>query len=191
MTGIDENAVDRVMNELIEAEGKAALAKFHSSRFEDRLERRIRAVSARPRRAAIFRAVPRPAWIPLAVLILIGGVAMALLLRRNPGVDGRTAIEAALRRMPVMLDIESAKKFRPVSGFASPPSSTVEKRIAAVLARSAEKPGAPDAPRRAEGFPPIKSLTKPMDLEELYGILVIDRSVERVLTAISPIAKEG
>jgi len=56
---------------------------------------------------------------------------------------------------------------------------------------AAEKPGAPDAPRRAEGFPPIKSLTKPMDLEELYGILVIDRSVERVLTAISPIAKEG
>jgi hypothetical protein len=180
---------DDAIRELIEAEEKPALDRFRASHFEERLEQRIKSASGPARRPSLSRAIPRPVWVLLAALILLGGALLTFRFRRTPASDGRAAVEAALRQLPGMQAIE--KEPRPVSDLSSPPTSLLEKGIIAALSSPNVQSGAAPIPRRNRGFVAINPRREPLDLEELYNILVVNKSVERVLTLISQKSKEG
>src|SRR5512135_1461202 len=95
------------IREMIDAEERAAVARFRDSRFGERLKARLgerRTVSARP---AAFGPAFRPVWVSLAVLAIAAAAALWLLQPFSRPLPGRLAIAAALHRSPGLYAIEN------------------------------------------------------------------------------------
>jgi hypothetical protein len=176
----DDRETHELIREIIGAEEKDALARFRGSGFEAKVRAKLAAAPAAGRgRARIFGLSPA-AWGGLAggaaACALIAalllprpatggdiGARIALVLARNPGVfhqDAGTAGGAEPAGMPSSLSVILTGI---VAGRESDAGPAV-KEAAATVRRKAERP---------------------LSLEEMFKILVIDRSVERALALIS------
>jgi hypothetical protein len=178
------------MEELIEAQLEAALARFRASHFRERLERRIQPAVTPTSHTSLLRAVPRPVWVLTAFVILLGGSFLVDRFLRTPAPGASPTIETFLRQLPGMQAIENRP--RPVSGPETLPPSLLEKQVASALASAAPPTRMPPESEPC-GTPLslIRRQAKPLALQELYDILILDRSVERVLTSIFQKTKEG
>jgi len=189
MTDVDEKKDVETFRELVEAEESKALAEFRASHFRERLEDRISSAAASSPRPSLFQVIPRPVWVSSAMLIILGVAAIILLHLRAPAPDDRAAVEALLRQLPGLYAVEN--QVRVVPDLSSLPLSPLEKGIASILSNPSASSGATPLPGQNQGFSTINPKKVPMDLQKLYNILIMDKSVERVLTAVSQKTKEG
>ena len=189
MSDVDEKKDVEAFRELVEAEENKALAEFRTSHFRERLEDRISSPAALPPRPSLFQVIPRPVWVSLAILIILGVAAIILLQLRAPAPDDRAAVEALLRQLPGLHAVEN--QVRVVSDLRSLPMSPLEKGIARIFSNPNASSGEIPLPGQNQDFSAINPKKVPMDLQKLYYILVMDKSVERVLTAVSQKTKEG
>lgn len=123
------------------------------------------------------------------MLIILGVAAIILLRLRAPAPDDRAAVEALLRQLPGLRAVEN--QVRVVSDLSSLPMSPLEKGIAGIFSNPNASSGATPLPGHNQGFSAINPKKVPMDLQKLYNILIMNKSVERVLTAVSQKTKEG
>jgi hypothetical protein len=188
MSRRDKKNEEETIKDLIEAEAEAALAQFRASKFKELLEKRIQLASTAPSRSSFFRLIPRPVWVSMAVLFLFGALLTYRFLRA-PEPKASLTVENFLRQLPGMQAIE--KEPRQVYHLISRPTSYLENGFAVVISNPHAQSGGAIIPRPDHGFLAINLKTEPMHLEELYGILIINKSVERVLTVISHKTKEG
>jgi hypothetical protein len=188
MTGRDMNNDADTIREIVGAEEEKALVRFRSSGFGERLKQSLAEHSAAPPRPARFRQVLRPVWISLAVLIVLAAAAAWLLRPRAGAAHGGAVIEALFHGLPGLQAIENPPP--PLNAVSPVPGSPLERSIASVLSGPVESSGSPGSPRSRE-YSTIKPDAKPLGLERVFEILVVDRSVERVLADISTKAKEG
>lgn len=188
MSKDDGKKDDVTIGELVRAEEEAALARLRASGFRERLDERIRSSAAPASRSSLFRGVPRAVWVSAAALATVGGALFMLRLLRTPAPDGRATVEDFLLRLPGIQGIENRL---PAPSDVAMPMSSFDRAISDVLSSPAAGPGRVRAVREGRGFSSIDPLAKPLGLQELYEILVANKSVERVLNAISQKTKEG
>ena len=188
MNGPDPNFGPDPVRDLIETEVRTALARFRGSRFADRLKKRPAEQAVRLPTAGRLRPALRPVLVALAALIILSAAAVWLLQPRPHIVQGGTPVAALLRGLPGLHAIEFPAP--PPAGVSPLPASPLEKNISSVLSVSRETGGAP-GPAGRSGFSVISPKSEPLGLQRFYEILVIDKSVERVLLDISPKIKEG
>lgn len=189
MSNVDEKKDIEIFRELIEAEESKALAKFRASQFRERLEDRISSAPASSPRPSLFQVIPRLFWVSLIILLIVGLMEIILVRLRAPAPGGRAAVEAVLRQLPGMRALEN--QARAASGLSSLPLSSLERGITSILSNPKASAGAATVPARNQGFSAINPKKVPMDLWELYNMLILDKSVEHVLTAFSQKTKEG
>jgi len=189
MTDVDEKKVVENFRELVEAEESRALAKFRASHFRERLEDRISSAAASSPRPSLFQVIPRPVWVSSAMLIILGVAAIILLHLRAPAPDDRAAVEALLRQLPGLHAVEN--QVRMDSDLSLLPLSPLEKGIANIFSKPNASFWATPLPGQNQGFSAINPKKLPMDLQKLYNILIMEKSVERVLTAVCQKTKEG
>ncbi len=188
MTRADKKNEEETIKELIEAETESGLTQFRASEFRTRLQKRIPSASTTPFRSSFFRLIPRPVWVSMAVLFLFGALLTYRFLRA-PEPKASLTVENFLRQLPGMQAIE--KEPRQLYDLVSRPTSYFENGFAVVISNPHAQSSGEIIPRPDHGFLAINLKTEPMHLEELYGILILNKSVERVLTAISHKTKEG
>jgi len=184
MTGRDKKSDADAIREIIEAEEAKALVRFRSSRFGERLKKSLAEQAARPFRPARVCPALRPVWISLAALIVLAAAA-AWLLRPRPRVMHGGAF---FHGLPGLQAIENPPL--PFTSAPSLPGSLTEKDIAFVLSGPLGSDGRRD-PEQSRGVSDIKPGPEALGLERVYEILIIDKSVERVLADISLKTKEG
>jgi len=178
-----------LISDLIAAEEEDAIARFRDSHFEDRLRSRIRKDLARAPRPRAFRAVLKPAWISAVVLVVLGSAVLIVLRSRPPAPQSVITVESALRLLPGIQALE--KQETGGLDMVSSSNSALDQSIAAILSTRVMQDGrypVRDQPPAAGSFDPQK---KPLNLQELYDLLIMNRSVERVLTLVSSKPKEG
>lgn len=189
MADLDQKNDGDMISELIAAEEKDALARFRASRFEDRLRNRIKMDRAQPSRPSALRAALRPVWISAAVLVVLGSAALIFLRSRPPAPARVMSVENVLRLLPGIQAIEKQKPggldIAPLSG------SPLDQSIAAVLSSRIRPDAGSPALDRHPAPPSFDPARKPLDLQELYDLLIMNKSIERVLTLVSPKPKEG
>jgi hypothetical protein len=170
---------ERIISETVAAEESAALARFRASDFEGSVRRRLARSGAVEARRPLFPSITPAGWGAIA-----GGLAacalIAALLLPPPAelADIGDQIARCLETNPGVLS----------QGWEAGPSTGTDpavepSRLSSILTglmgdRSPD-PGAPAAPA------PRRSFGRPLSLEEMFKILVIDRSVERALALVS------
>jgi len=189
MSDADEKKDVEAFRELVEAEESKALAEFRAGHFRERLEDRISSAAGSSPRPSLFQVIPRPVWVSLAILIVLGATAIILWRSRAPAREDRAAVEALLRQLPGLHAVEN--QVRVVSDLRPLPMSPLEKGIASIFSNPNASSGVTPLPGQNQGFSAINLKKVPMDLQKLYNILIMDRSVEHVLTAVSQKTKEG
>jgi hypothetical protein len=188
MTGRATKSDADAIREIVESEKERMLARFRSSRFGERLNRNLAEPSGSPHLPARVRPVLRPVWVALAGLIIMAASAAWFLLPRTRAARGRPVIEALFHGLPGLQAIENPPP--PLSPVSLATGSPLEKNIASVLSGPAAMKS-PQGPERTGRLSAVETSSEPLGLERVYEILVIDRSVERVLADISPKTKEG
>ncbi|OGD18404.1 MAG: hypothetical protein A2W03_06755 [Candidatus Aminicenantes bacterium RBG_16_63_16] len=188
MTGRDSNGDANIIREIVEADERRALDRFRSNRFAERLKKSLADPAARTLRPEGFRPALRPVWGSLAILIVMAAAAVWLLRPRTRAITGGAVVEAFLHGLPGLQAIENPP--RPLSAVSPGPGSLFEKNIAAVLSGPPGSSASPGSSRSRE-LSAVKPGSQPLGLERVYEILIIDKSVERVLTDLSPKTKEG
>jgi hypothetical protein len=181
------DAIDR----LISDEEAKALAEFRTKDFPALVGRRIAEGSriGRWRRAPFSGRLLRPAAIAAAAALVCVVVAFLILPRGSSSGGVAAMIQKALLGMPGLqaldgtaaIDSEAAG----VSGGASPDS------FAAVLAAAREEIAAGERARTGSSPPGGERRAPRLSLQEKYEILIIEKSVERVLTQLANKFKEG
>lgn len=188
MTGRDlKNDADRI-GEIIGAEEEQALARFRSSRFGERLKRALEEQPAASPLTARAPSVLRPVWISLAVLAALAAAATWLFRPRSPALVSGGAVEALFHGLPGFQAIENPPP--PLSAGSGDSGSPLERNIAFVLGGPA-RPEGKRSHERGGGHSLVTPRPEPLGLERVYEILIIDKSVERVLADLSPKTKEG
>ncbi len=187
MNAQKKTAEPDAIKEIIEAEEARALTRFRSSRFGERLQRRIADQAAKSPVAGGSPSVLRPVWVSFAVLVILAAAAVWLLRPRPQAIPGGAAVAAALHGQPGLVAIENPPL--PLAGASPLPASPFERDMTSVLSVSKGTGGPGSA--RGRGFTAIDPEAEPLGLRRVYEILVIDRSVERVLMDISQKTKEG
>jgi hypothetical protein len=188
MNDADKKAAEVVIRYLIKAEEEAALGRFRTSRFPERLGENLRTRGTQPGRPAFFPAISRPIWISAAALLLVAGTLLSLRPFKAPASNGTMTVASFLRQLPGMQVIEKTPQ---ISEFSFPPGSALGEEINAALSGPNAQPGAVPTLGRDSAFIMIDPKIKPMGLEELYNILIVNKSVERVLLDASQKTKEG
>jgi len=169
--------------ELIEAETQGALSKFLAEDFEAKVRARIPAVPSRKRSVLTPRRRALPAWIAAAALILVGVALLLLPPEKKQGPQMASTIEHLLRQAPGMggvIDLAAARLQVEEDRFSPAESAIVSALLAGRQSAAAPRKSAPKTKSSDEAKRP-----RPLGLEEMYKILFIDKSVERVLTLIS------
>jgi len=188
MTGPEQKGGSDPIRELVEAEESQALARFRDTGFGERLKRRLTEPTVTPPLSGRLRPAWRAAWVSLAVLIVLGATAVWLSRSGTRSIDSGPAVAAHFRGLPGLQAIEFPA---PASaGVSALPASPLEKNISSVLSVSKGTGGTP-IPGSSRGFSAIDPASERLGLQRFYEILVIDRSIERVLSDISPKIKEG
>jgi hypothetical protein len=183
MKNIEPEKKEDPLESLIRGEENAALARFRSEDFESHVRRRIAAVSPEEKARPLGRMLARPVRVAVAGGILVIAVGIALLRRPAPKPDLARSIEGILRMGPRIEVLEPGSLARariPDATAAAPDANNLAALIAGGMssgaARSAERADA--VPRRFSG-------ARPLSLEEIYRIVSVDKSIERVLMLVS------
>jgi hypothetical protein len=90
-----------------------------------------------------------------------------------------SGIQAIEKRELGVLDITVLSDYR------------LDQSIAVVLSRGIRLEDTPPAGDRHSRLPSFDPDKKPLDLQELYDLLMMNKSVERVLTLVTSKSKEG
>jgi len=184
MTPDRPDDANHLIDRLVAAESNDALAEFRTKDFAAAVRMKIATSSPpRKRRFAFLGAVPLPARIAGAAAVLVG---VALLLSppgKKQGSQMTSAIEDLLRQAPVSQEVESpaAKRSRVEKDRVSPAETAI---VAALLAWKQSAAAAQESVPETKPSGEAKRL-RPLGLEEMYKILFIDKSVERVLKLVS------
>jgi hypothetical protein len=178
-----------LISKLIAAEEENALARFRASHFEDRLRSRIVTGLARRSRPPGFRAGLRPVWISAVGLVVLGSLVLVFLLHRPQVPRSVITVEIALRHLPGIQALE----MQPPGGLdiTSLSDSPLDQSIAIFLSTWIRPERTPPVGDRRPAVPSFNPDRKPLDLQELYDWLIMNKSVERVLTLVSSKPKEG
>jgi hypothetical protein len=188
MNDTDKKADEVIIRELVKAEEEAALARFRANRFQERLNEKLGTADAQPTLPSFFHAIPRPVWISATALLLVAGTLLSLRPFKAPASNGTMTVASFLRQLPGMQVIEKTPQ---ISEFSFPPGSALGEEINAALSGPNAQPGAVPTLGRNSAFITIDPKIKPMGLEELYNILIVNKSVEHVLLDASQKTKEG
>jgi hypothetical protein len=168
---------------LIAAEVDAALGRFRAGNFKaevrKRIEREERTTPWRPSRALLAR----PASVAAAAVILVIVAALVVLRRPAPRPNFARSIEDILRLAPGIKALE-AGSMAPRPSSEETPAASDAVHLAALIAgsRTSEAPppsGGIEIPARR----PLR--IRPLSLEEIYKIVSVDKSIERVLTFVT------
>lgn len=190
MSEPDRKTDEDAIRKLIEAQIEAALARFRTGHFRERLAQRIQVAATPTSHTPLLRVVLRPVWVLMASVVLLGGAFFVLRFLRTPAPAACPTIENFLRQLPAMQAIEDRPRTVPGSESLSP--SLLEKQVATALASAAPSSRMP--PKSEPGSPSLSRVrrqAKPLGLQELYDILITNRTVERVLYASFQKTKEG
>jgi hypothetical protein len=173
---------ESVIRDVVSAEEEAALSRFRTGRFGERLEGRLRSERAPTSHPFILGSIRRLAWVSAAALLLVAATLISVRLLRKPAPDGSLVVLSFLRQLPGIQSIEN----RPRTPWdASPALSTPLGRVVSGLfPGQTGSSGAPRLSEQGKGLLCINSGAEPMGLQELYDILVTDKSVERVLMIV-------
>ncbi len=167
---------------LIDAEIHAALAEFRSGHFEADVRKKIRGMGTIKKGIHFAGGFRRPVWIAAGLVLLAGAIMLTLLFHRTPRPAMARAVEAVLQQAPGIAALEyrlSQRNQEAKEIIASPMNSQIQ----TVLWQRGLNSGA--APDDSLSRPKAGRGTRPMTLEEMYKILVIDKTVERVLALVS------
>lgn len=168
---------------LIDVEVSAALAKFRSGDFDAAVRKNIGEMKIQKSGISPSRGLRRPVWIAAGLGLLAGILTLTILFQKSPRPDMAQAIKNALQRAPGILALERHPSERLLAREEIP--SFLNNEIQSALRLRRRKP-AQAGPSEEDAATPgkIQNL-RPLTLEEIYKILVIDKSVERVLALIS------
>jgi len=169
---------DRIQR-LIAEEENTALAKFRACDFEANVRKRIAEIPARKSGPSFRQILPIPAWVAIAVGLLFTGLVVVFLSQKTPRSNMAHTIEAVLGQTDGFLAkrYDAAERRQPGGEVVS----AADNFLTDVL-RNASSARNPASPLPAPAKTPR---VKPLRLEEIYRILFIDKSIERVLTLIS------
>lgn len=171
-----KKTADETIGKLIRAEEEDALARFRAIDFGTAVQQRIeetRRPEAEPRIASIRR---RPAWAGLAAAFAIAAAGVIMLLRPAPGSELIRSIESVLRSTTLGEKREALpSSSRPIPGGSPAPGAVT---FGALIA---DRLGASSAPSPDDGAKEKPESVRPLSLEEIYKIAIVDRSIERVL----------
>lgn len=172
----------KFIEDIIAAEEKEALARFRACDFLSHIEKRLQSLPAESFRSRLRRMIWRPAWVVILGVALLGGMALRLVIHRSPRPNFSATIEQALHRMPGFQAIEGSVPLP--SEMRASATSSWEKRIADALSRPSAE-AAKSQIRSPESRAGQIRRGRPLSLEEIYKILFMEKSVERVLSLIS------
>jgi hypothetical protein len=172
----------KFIEDLIAAEEKEALARFRAGDFRSQIENRLKSAADHKRQPFHPRLVIQPVWAGVAVLIILGTAILPRILHQRPRPDFAPTMENVLRLMPGFLAIEDSVPLP--SEMRASATSSWEKTIAAALSRPAAE-AAKSQIRSPESNSGQIRRGRPLSLEEIYKILFMEKSVERVLSLIS------
>jgi hypothetical protein len=182
MRNIEPEKQEGSFESLIRAEESAALARFRAGDFEADVRKRIAGAPRVERERPFGRILARPAWIAIAAGILLIAVGLALFRRPAPKPDLARSIEDILRLAPEIDTLEAGFS----AGGRAPEATAVAPEadnLAALIARSRSF-GEARSSGRGESVPRKREI-RPLSLEEIYRIVSVDKSIERVLMLVS------
>jgi len=183
MRDAEPEKTDELFASLIDAETDAALARFRSGNFEANVWKHVKDAARSSPKSPFAPILARPVWGGIAAGILVIAVGFALFHRPVPRVDLARSIEDGLRLAPGIEALEaelSAPDRKPVAEPDAPDAI----RLAAVIAGNRDAGGARST-GRGEEISLKKRGLRPLSLEEIYKIVSIDKSIERVLTFVT------
>jgi len=182
MKNIEAEKKEEQFKSLIRAEESAALARFRSEDFESHVRRRI-TVSPKEKARPFGRMLARPVWIAAAGGILLIAVGISLLRRPAPKPDLARSIEGILRLAPDFRALEvglGARSRGSEAAAAAPDASNLAALIVGGMSSAATRSAEPGAEVMRKSRE-----TRPLSLEEIYRIVTVDKSIERVLMLVS------
>jgi hypothetical protein len=172
MTTDDFKRQDDLIERLITAEADEALEKFRSGDFAEKVRTRIESVELPPKkRFAPLSGRFWPTWAAIAGGIVIAAAVLFWSKATGPGPDMAAVIESFIRLEPAVRAVESP---------APSPPAIVSALLAGRQSAIPPKRTAPDA-----NAPVRVGRPAPLGLEEMYKILFVDKSIERVLALMS------
>ncbi len=176
---------------LIAEEEAKALAEFRTRDFPALVERRIAETprAGRRRHASFFGPFLRPAAISAAAILSCALIAFLILPQSSASNESVAMIQRALLGMPGLqppdrtaaVDSEAAGVSEGVSSFS----------FAAVVAAAHNEIAAGERLRNGSSAPGGELRAPRLSLREKYEILIIEKSVERLLTRFANKFKEG
>ena len=183
MRNIEPKENGQAFEALIRSEEDAALARFRSEDFESKVRRRIAAASPGENDRPIGRIFTRPVWIAAAAGILLIAVGIAVLHRPAPRPDLARSIEGILRLAPGIEALEAglwAGGGETETVSAAPDARNLAALLIGGMSSAAARSAAAgaDVPRKSRE-------ARPLSLEEMYRIVSVDKSIERVLMLVS------
>jgi hypothetical protein len=183
MKNVEPEKKEEPFESLIRAEENAALARFRERDFEAGIRRRIRSASWTEPERPFGRIFARPGWIAVAGGILLIAVGVAVFRRPAPKSDLARSIEDILRLAPGIEALEAGFSAggRALEATAAAPDAN---KLAALIVGNRNL-GAARSPRRIDATSEKPREIRPLGLEEVYQILFIDKSIERVLTLVT------
>jgi len=183
MKNDEPRAKDVSLESMIETEAEAAVDRFRKGNFEAALRARIGEIGREEQRHPRRPVLSLPAWSGIAAGLLIVAVGFALFYRPAPKANLARSIEKALRLAPGIEGLEAGLS-DPGQTPATVPDALDAVHLAAALAAGARSGDA--GPAGKESAPPRgPGNVRPLSLEEIYKIVSIDKSIERVLALIT------
>ena len=159
------------------------MARFRAGDFEAAVWRRIGRASRAERKGPLGPIWARPVWIAVAGGILIVAVGLAVFRRPAPKPDLAQSIEDTLR-LATGIEALEAGSSAPGPTPEAAPAAPDANNLAALIAGNRNF-GTVQSPQRVEAASQKRQEIRPMSLEEVYRILFIDKSIERVLTLVT------
>jgi len=176
---------------LIADEEAAALAEFRTKDFSALVQRRIakEARDGRKRRASFFGRLLRPAAIAAAAALVCAVVVFLVLPRGSSSNETAAMIQRVLLGMP---GLQPPDRRTPTDSEAAGVSGgAFSFSFAAVLAAAHGEITGGERGRAGSSPPGGERRAPHLSLQEKYEILIIEKSVERVLTQLANKFKEG
>jgi hypothetical protein len=176
---------------LIADEEAAALAEFRTQDFPALVQRRIakEARDGRKHRASFFGRLLRPGIAAAAAALVCAVVVFLVLPRGSSSNETAAMIQRALLGMPGLQPLDRPAAADSEAAGDSGGASSFS--FAAVLAAAHGEITAGERGRAGSSPPGGEGRAPRLSLQEKYEILIIEKSVERVLTQLANKFKEG
>jgi hypothetical protein len=178
-----------LIEKLIRAEEEDALRKFRASDFQARLEKRIQKKEGEKHRLSFFRQNPKLIWGAAGLLLAAGVIVFLAIPRHAPSEVTVKTLENVLSQMPGFQAIERQPSVN-LNSQTIPPAP-LEAFFAFVLSQLEKEKASIEFAETASPNPYEGRKAPPLDLQKKYEILIIEKSIERVLSLISQRFKEA